>query len=284
MTEQEKLGEKLQSQINENNRKKQIAKGFKTMSVREMGRMLGLKKTEAYYLVNQNLFKINRSQGVMRVDIESFEEWYANQDRYSKVGGPPPGKKLRQSSYSTNDISRILGITVSRAQELILEKDLPIITVDYRRRVPIAAFDAWYQSQSHYRNEKDRERDAADEERTMTMPDMAEILGISREEVYSILNSKKNKGIFEFVTIAGRRRITRKSFKRWYETQVPCRNNEDTYTVRELQEKCRVSRNVVDSWIRKGLFPVLKLGKIYRIPCETFDCWYENSIVQHGKD
>lgn len=284
MTEQEKLGEKLQSRINANNRKKQIAKGFKTMSVREMGRMLGLKKTEAYYLVNQNLFKINRSQGVMRVDIESFEEWYENQDRYCKVGGPPPGKKLRQSSYSTKDISRILGITVSRAQELILEKDLPIITVDYRRRVPIAAFDAWYQSQSHYRNEKDRERDAADEERTMTMPEMAEILGISREEVYSILNSKKNKCMFEFVIIAGRRRITKKSFKRWYETQVPCRNNEDTYTVRELQEKCRVSRNVVDSWIRKGLFPVLKLGKVYRIPCKTFDCWYENSIVQHGKD
>lgn len=51
----------------------------KTMSVREMGQILGLGKTESYWLIHRNHFETTLVQGMMRVNIESFEHWYANQ-------------------------------------------------------------------------------------------------------------------------------------------------------------------------------------------------------------
>ena len=48
------------------------------MSVREMGRLLGLGKTESYYLVKKNYFKVITVGTTMRVMIPSFDERYAN--------------------------------------------------------------------------------------------------------------------------------------------------------------------------------------------------------------
>ena len=53
----------------------------------------------------------------------------------------------------------------------------------------------------------------------MTMPEMARLLMITRDQVYNILNQKRNKGLFEFVYIADQRRITKESFERWHAGQ-----------------------------------------------------------------
>ena len=54
---------------------------------------------------------------------------------------------------------------------------------------------------------------------TLTMPEMARQLGITRHQVYSILNSQKYKHFFEFVTIADRKRITKESFQKFLDGQ-----------------------------------------------------------------
>ena len=69
------------------------AKARKWMSVHEMGDMLGLKKTDRYWLVHKNYFRTETLLGKMRVEIASFEKWYANQDWYHKVNGEAPGKE-----------------------------------------------------------------------------------------------------------------------------------------------------------------------------------------------
>ncbi len=56
----------------------------KSMSVPEMGRLLGLGKTESYYLVKKNWFQVVTIGGKMRVMVDSFEEWYAGQNHYKK--------------------------------------------------------------------------------------------------------------------------------------------------------------------------------------------------------
>ena len=56
-----------------------------TMSVPEMRRMLGLGKTDSYWLVHKKYFETIMVQGKMRVVIESFEKWYASQTHYKKV-------------------------------------------------------------------------------------------------------------------------------------------------------------------------------------------------------
>ncbi len=56
----------------------------KTMSIMEMGRLLGLKKTDSYYVANKGWFQIILVRGKRRVVIDSFEEWYRNQTHYKK--------------------------------------------------------------------------------------------------------------------------------------------------------------------------------------------------------
>ena len=81
-----------------------------TMSVPEMRRLLGLKKTESYWLVHRNFFETKIIDGKMRVDIESFEKWYANQVKHKKVNGEEPGAELMKTSYSFQDAANLLGI------------------------------------------------------------------------------------------------------------------------------------------------------------------------------
>ena len=53
-----------------------------SMSVPEMGKMLGLGKVESYWLVKKNYFKTIQVAGRMRVMLDSFEDWYAGQFHY----------------------------------------------------------------------------------------------------------------------------------------------------------------------------------------------------------
>ena len=74
------------------------------MSVPEMAKLLGLKKTDSYWLVHKNLFKVKTVKERMFIDVASFEKWYAGQTRYKKITGEAPGKKLGKSSYSRREV------------------------------------------------------------------------------------------------------------------------------------------------------------------------------------
>ena len=66
-----------------------------TMSVREMQHLLGLGKTDSYWLLHKNFFEVILINDKMRIVISSFEKWYANQIKYHKVTGEEPGKELK---------------------------------------------------------------------------------------------------------------------------------------------------------------------------------------------
>ena len=55
------------------------------MSVMEMGRMLGLKKTNSYWLIKKGWFETVMVAGKRRVMVDSFEDWYQSQTHYRKV-------------------------------------------------------------------------------------------------------------------------------------------------------------------------------------------------------
>jgi plasmid maintenance system antidote protein VapI len=54
----------------------------KSMSVMEMGKLLGLKKTDSYWLVKKRYFRTVMVCGKMRVLTDSFYEWLATQKHY----------------------------------------------------------------------------------------------------------------------------------------------------------------------------------------------------------
>ena len=160
------------------------AKPRKWMSVHEMGDMLGLKKTDRYWLVHKNYFRTETLLGKMRVEIASFEKWYANQDWYHKVNGEAPGKELRLRSYSPKEIQEMLGTDNATVYEILKKNNIETVTMNERLRVPTDAFWDWYHSQSRYRTQEDRKKDAAAEAASLSMPEMARLLDVPISTVY----------------------------------------------------------------------------------------------------
>ena len=188
-----------------------------TMSVREMREILGIKKTESYWLIKKHYFDTVKIAGRMRIVKKSFESWYANQIHYRKVQGEEPGIKLRSESYSAREIGEMLGITTSSVYDLIQHAKLKTVSVNYQLRVPRTVFETWYRSQNHYRNAQDRERDRMIEEASMTVPEMGRLLGIDRRAAWKL--HTKAKAALVTIRVAGKPRITKESFEQWYQNQ-----------------------------------------------------------------
>ena len=279
-----------------------------TMSVAEMRRILGLGKTDSYWLIHKECFKTVLINGKMRVDISSFEKWYANQVKHKKVDGPPPGEELKVRSYSPREAAAILGIDESSFYYLIKRDHIPTILVDAWIRIPKEAFDTWYKSQRKHRTAEDKERDRELEESTLTMPEMAKELGITRSNVYSILKGKRNQGKFEIVTVADKKRITKESFEKWYAGQdryikVSDRPAEEqkkiewkkkvkkkprlivdpeksSYSVQETAVLLDITVKEVYEQIRCGNLEVMRLGNKFRIRRDDINWW----LVQHKQE
>lgn len=272
-----------------------------TMSVPEMRRMLGLGKTDSYWLVHKQCFETIMVAGKMRIVIDSFEHWYANQIKHKKVDGPPPGEELRAYSYSPRDIAEMLGISESSVYDLLQRDHIETFEVDTWKRVRKDAFAAWYVNQTRYRTEEDRERDAELEAATMTMPEMARLLLIPRKEVYGILLSGKDKDKFDFIFIGDRRRVTKESFERWYAGQTKYRKlcdrlpeeiaeierkqkeievprlqvdeNKDAFTLQEAAVLLDITYSEVRSLIRHGELEAKRYGARYMIPRDDIQ-WF----------
>ena len=285
-----------------------------TMSVREMGKLLGLKKVDSYWLVHKEYFDTILLNGKMRVVIDSFEYWYAGQVKYRKVNGDPPGKRLMQESYSARDIGRMLGISEQYSYQVMKDAGIKPVLVDYWQRFPRKAFDQWYAGQTRFRNQEDRKRDAEIEENSMSMPDMARLLDVPRSVVYKILRTSPGKELLEVISLADRKRITRESFDRWYSSQTEYLKPEDqpkgvprkypTYKDSLTKKKVATSQGVkevhssgnpdyltvseaaflakcntvrIHKWIKNDWFPVLKLpGRVIRIPKNEFEEFLKN--------
>ena len=186
-----------------------------SMSVMEMGRLLGLGKTESYYLVKKNYFKVVTVGTTMRVMIPSFEEWYANQSFYKKVDGPEPGSQLKLTSMSAEELGTLLGITESSAYDLIAKGHFEKVDVLGKMRISNESFWKWYSTQSIYRTVEDQAKDAEEMESTLRMPEIARMLGIHRNQVYNIVKS----ATLETIQIGRYKCVTKDSFYRWYENQ-----------------------------------------------------------------
>ncbi|NLJ16895.1 MAG: helix-turn-helix domain-containing protein [Clostridiales bacterium] len=121
----------------------------KTMTVPDVMRILGLGKTATYRLINQCRFKTYLVFGKMRVDVDSFEKWYAGQFHYKKVNGERPGKKYGKT-ISPLTVAKVLGIPRSTANDLMNDGIVEFIWVENKRRIIHESFEKWYSSQSKY--------------------------------------------------------------------------------------------------------------------------------------
>ena len=191
------------------------------------------------------------------------------------------------------------------------------VIVDYWKRIPKESFQNWYKSQSRYRTKEDREKDALLEDATITMPEMAQLLGTTRSSVYTILDNPKYSHFFEFIVIAEKKRITKESFQKFLEGQDrykldPSNDYEELaqeqnialanfrrkklsqtgirgsngnikyLTFDEASYLAKVSRSMINKWADKGKFTVIKVGSRVRIRRDEFEDWMEQRDLERS--
>lgn len=125
-----------------------------SMSVIEMGKSLGLGKTESYWLVHKEQFETRFVAGKMRVMVESFERWYANQLHYKKISGELPGKELLKRTMTVPTMAKLLGIKEASAYELIHRLHFRSVKTEYSSQwllIDKATFNEWLKKQTHYK-------------------------------------------------------------------------------------------------------------------------------------
>ena len=130
--------------------------------------------------------------------------------------------------YTVQELQEILGVSRPTVYNLLKKTDRYWLVhknvfeskeIAGKMRINIASFEKWYDSQSRYRTKEDREKDAIVEEATITMPEMARLLGLTRSQVYQILRNPKYSHFFETIVIAEKKRITKESFQKFLEGQ-----------------------------------------------------------------
>lgn len=190
-----------------------------TMPVSRMRKMLGLGKTASYWLLKKGYFKTLTVNGRIRIETASFEEWYSLQTRYKKVDGPPPGSRIREVAVTVPDLAAELGVSDDTVYGLIRVGALKVIRGSCGMMVTRESFQEWYHSQCRFRTAEDRMREAGMRRTSLTMPEIARLLGIERAAVYQLMK-KAPPGTFDMILLEGRKRVTAESFEKWYRGQT----------------------------------------------------------------
>ena len=265
----------------------------RTMSVPEMRKLLGIKKTESYWLVHKNYFKTELINGTMRVDIASFEKWYANQTKHKKVTGEKPGAQLCAASYSFRDVANMLGEYDGTIYDLWNRKGLPTVTVNYRKRIPREIFDSWYENQNEYHKVDGPATIEEIEEKFILFREAAAMLKMSNEELLTLIRKGKYKDLLEMRMFDNKRWISRRGFQDFL-------NLHDQYKIRQAKNKsgsgirkflsqkqyiskeeaariAGVSTSTVAKWALKGMFPCRAAGYVMRIERIPFLEWVDEN-------
>ena len=286
--------QKIRTQIEQHqNEQEQVLR--RTMSVPEMRKLLGLKKTESYWLVHRKFFKTEIIGGTMRIDLESFEKWYDNQVKYKKAGGEKPGKELREKSYSFKEAANILGIHDCDLYDIWKNEKLEYITVDFVRRIPVDIFEKWYADQDVYRKVTHIPTAEELENDYICLQDASDLLGISREKLAKIASSEEIGRLLDSTICNNKRWITRKSFQLFLnaqnvyyimndgdkqeESQLLQENETLSLEIKEYisrqdaAELAGVSVSTVTKWMQSGEFQCVGAGKVLRVHRQQFLDW-----------
>ena len=185
----------------------------KTMTVPQMRKMLGVKKTESYWLVHRNFFKTDIVNGHMMIDVESFEKWYANQVKHRKVDGPEPGAELTSRSYSFSEVAKMLGVSSAVVYEIWDKNNLETFTVDFVKRIPKEVFEKWYAGQTRYQKRRYVSHVGAKRSSYISRNEAARMAGVAP----STISRWVDEGYFRYTKTDKILRIKRDSFENWLE-------------------------------------------------------------------
>ena len=259
----------------------------KYMSVKEMGDMLGIKKTERYWLVKKGYFNVITAAGKMWVERESFETWYANQVKYHKVSGEEPGQEIKKESLSPKEIGEILGIPNSTVYEILKREKIETIMVDGWKRIPKEVFWRWYEGQTRYRILPKKEYSKRTRKTALSIPELAQILNISQQKVFYLLRESQYKELLPTVKIGMEECVLKRDFEiflrkqddyqyhPWLDQSTERFDEDRLLTIQQASWVAGISKQLIKNWYSEGRIPVRKAGSIVRISLMELEKWLE---------
>ena len=136
----------------------------KSISVREMREMLGIGKTDSYWLLKKNCFDTITVFSKTRILVDSFEQWYDSQFWYKKVDGTPPGTLYVSETLSIEDAARLLGITKASVYDILKQHEISYCQIGRNRRVFRRSLMDWCQQTKRYRHISELQKKGTDYE------------------------------------------------------------------------------------------------------------------------
>lgn len=121
------------------------------ISVEEMGRLLGLRKTARYWLLQKNLFATTEVLGKQWIIRDSFEKWYAGQQHYHIEESDDPDDSRSSGGLTVKEIATLIGRSEKTVNRLIRENNLETFIRKNRLLVPAEAFQSWIAGQDRYK-------------------------------------------------------------------------------------------------------------------------------------
>lgn len=137
----------------------------KSISVREMREILGIGKTDSYWLLKKKCFETITVFGKTRILIDSFEQWYANQFWYQKVDGTAPGTSHSAMTLSVLETADLLGITKASVYDILKRNDIAYRQIGRNRRIDRQSLMDWCKKTKRYQHiAENHEKELAHEE------------------------------------------------------------------------------------------------------------------------
>ena len=115
-----------------------------SISIPELRKMLGIGKTESYWLIQNRGIKTFQLRGCMRVRNKDFWDWYDNQTKHRLLQGPPPGRALQETSYSVRELTQLLAVSRDTIYALMKKDVFDTFQADNHTRITKNSFERWY--------------------------------------------------------------------------------------------------------------------------------------------
>ena len=228
----------------------------------------------------------------MRVDLESFEKWYANQVKHKKVNGEEPGSELNKNSYSFREAANLLGIYEADLYAIWKENDLETFAVDYVKRISKDVFEKWYSSQRKYHKLDPIPTPEELEANYILVQEAADLLNISHDELVKLIRYGKYKDIMDVIVFDNKRWILKNSFQTFLNAQNEyciVRNDEESNHHINIETKEYISReeaatlagvtkSTITKWMQANKFICVGAGKVLRIRRDDFLQWLNQNM------
>lgn len=165
--------------------------------------------------------------GMMRIDLESFEKWYADQDIYRKVTYIPTAEELEKGYICLQDAADLLGISREKLAKIARREEigrlLDSTICNNKRWITRKSFQLFLNAQNVYYimndGDKQEESQLLQENETLSLEikeyisrqDAAELAGVSVSTVTKWMQS----GEFQCVGAGKVLRVHRQQFLNW---------------------------------------------------------------------